>query len=336
MLNKLLKTTSLFFLATSLYANNDKPLLNFMKTIDWEFMGDKTEFTLDICSCDIGEGGKGAGLRATIAEPAFAMESTNEPWNLVGLGVSLDKSMNRKRGVSRNNDDSGMRRYLHTIAFAPLGLLNFAQDSVCFERLSGASFLYWSETIPSQTNDMVAIFTQSSKGPLSKIWFNNPVAMLACTADCASSSFDVPLNSMHWCAGCSGVTGNNTAFGEGKQNDPITSHHVFALSALDDLHYAGVMSKVSNATFAFSPVSQMPDSMCGPTYFPLAIKTQYRLQLAYPTVWDATTIGKFRATWAEFKNKPTSDDDVMTWGWIIKDTCVGGAKCKSFFTKDAN
>lgn len=60
------------------------------------------------------------------------------------------------------------------------------------------------------------------------------------------------------------------------------------------------------------------------TIFPLAIKSQYYLQLVYPTVWDATVIGKFRGTWAEFKNTPNNDDNVMTWGWVIKDTCVGG------------
>jgi len=333
-MNKLTKLLLTLAVSTSLYA--DMPLLNFIKTVDWEFMGDKTEFTLDLCGCDIGDGGKGAGLRARIAEPAFATETTNDPWNLVGLGARLDKSPARKRGSSRNSDDEGFRRYLHTIAFAPLGLLNFVQDSVCFERLTGASFLYWSEIIPSQTNDIVALFTQASKGPLSKIWYNNPIAAMACVADCAASTFDEPLNALHWCAGCAGVTGNNTAYGTGKDNDPITSHHVFSLSAIDDLHYGGIMAKVSNSNFTFSPVSKIPNTMCRPAYFPLAIKSQYYLQLAHPTVWDATTIGKFRGAWAEFKNKPYSGDDVMTWGWLIKDTCVGGAKCKSFFTKDTN
>lgn len=314
------------------------PLLNFMKTVDWEFMGDKTEFTLDLCNCDILEGGKGAGLRAKLAEPVGVMETTNTPWKLVSLGgIMLDKSIGRKEGNSRGDDEGEFRRYLHTMAFAPLGILQFVQDSVCFERLTGASFLYWSEIIPSQTNDIVALFTQSAKGPFSKIWYNNPIAAMACTVDCASTTFSNSMNSLHWCAGCAGVTGNNTAYGMGKDNDPITSHHVFALSAIDDLHYGGLYSNLQAAAFfEFSPVSKILNSMCEPTYFPMAIKSQYRLQLAYPTVWDATKIGQFRLTWAEFKNKPLSADDVMTWVWTIKDTCVGGSKCKSFYTKDAN
>lgn len=329
----------LSLLVSFVYSGDDKPLLNFIKTVDWEFMGDKTEFTLDLCKCDLGAEGATAGLRARLAEPVFATETTNDPWNIVGLGVRLDKTPGRKRGVSRNSTDGtedGVRRYLHTIAFAPLGVLNFVQDSVCFERSSGASFLYWSEIIPTQTNDIVALFTQASKGPISKIWYNNMLGFMACSVDCSATLFDKTINSLHWCAGCLGVTGNNTSYGSGKQNDPITSHHVFTLSALDDLHYAGIMAKVSNANFTFSPVSTIANSMCEPQYFPLAIKSQYYLQLAYPTVWDATVIGKFRGSWAEFKNTPNNDDNVMTWGWVIKDTCVGGAKCKSFFTKDTN
>jgi hypothetical protein len=332
-INKTLVASFVFY--NTLFAQT--PLLNFIKTIDWEFMGDKTEFTFDLCDCDIAEGGYGAGLRARLAEPIGATETTNTPWNLVGLGVKLDKSLDRKQGVSRGEEQEGTRRYLHTIAFAPLGILNFVQDAVCFERLTSASFLYWSEVIPSQTNDIIALFTQASKGPLSKIWYSTPPAMLISPIDCAAATFSEPYNSLHWVAGCAGVTGNNTAYGSGKDFDPIASHHVFTLSAIDDLHYAGAFSNLQrNAQFTYSPVSKIANSMCKPTYFPLAIKSQYRLNLAYPTVWDATTIGKYRGMWAEFKNKPGSEDDVMTWLWVIKDTCVGGSKCESFFTKEAN
>jgi conjugal transfer pilus assembly protein TraU len=336
MKKKLSSIATSLMLTTSLCA--DMPMMNFMETVDWEFMGDKTEFTLDLCQCDNGGGDIGAGLRARLAEPVGTIETTNTPWNIVGLGMKVDESPGRKEGNSRGQDEGEYRRYTHSIAFAPLGVLNFVQDAVCFERMSGASFLYWSEIIPTQTNDVIAVFTQASKGPLSKIWYNNPVGVMACTIDCAQTTFSESNNTLHWCAGCAGVTGNNTAYGAGKEDDPITSHHVFALSAIDDLHYAGVFSNLQrSASFPYSPVSKVANSMCEPTYMPLAIKTQYRLNLGgMPTTWDATRIGDFRAKWAEFKNRPNTHDDVMTWLWTLKDTCVGASKCKSFFTKEAN
>ena len=182
----------------------------------------------------------------------------------------------------------------------------------------------------------MALFVQSSKGPLSKIWYNNPFAMVSCIADCAATVFNKTLNSLHWCSGCVGTTGNNTAYGNGKSSDPIAGAHVNALSAIDDLHYAGALAKISNSIFAFSPTSKIANSECSPKYFPIAIKSQYRLQLAYPTVWDATVIGKIPLTWANFKNKVGSEDDVAFWVWTLKDTCVGAAKCKSLFTLEVN
>lgn len=321
------------FFIISLYAT-DAPLLNFFKTVDWSYMGDKTRFSLDLCKCNILDGGQGAGFKATIAEPIGMIETTNTPWNVVGIKKKFDKSLTRKQGSSRGDGEN--RRYLHFIAFPPLAFLNFIQDAVCFERFSSLAFLYWSEIVPTQTNDIYALFMQSSKGPLSKIWYNNPFAMSACIVDCAATTFDKPMNSLHWCAGCAGVTGNNTAYGPGKNDDPIVQAHVQALSAIDDLHYAGALAKVSNATFTYSPTSKIANSMCGAKYFPLAIKSQYALQLAYPTVWDATPIGKLAPLWADFKNKPDSEDDNAFWVWSIKDTCVGGAKCTSMFTLEAN
>lgn len=317
----------------SSYAQN-APLLNFIKTVDWSFMGDKTTFSLDLCNCDITDGGNGAGLRATIAEPIGIIEFTNTPWNVVAIDKKFDKSIDRKQGSSRNGSNN--RRYGHFIAFAPLGSLNFIQDTVCFERFTSLSFLYWSEIIPTQTNDIMALFSQGSKGPFSKLWYNNPVGAMACLTDCAATLFDNTINSLHWCAGCAGTTGNNTAYGSGRSEDPIMAAHAQALGILDDLHYSGLLSLVSNATFTYSPVSKVPTATCGAKYLGLAPKSQYELNLASPSVWDATRIGKASFAWSTFKNTPESEDDVSFWVWTIKDTCIGGSKCTSMFTKETN
>lgn len=324
----------LFFVFEIALANT-QPLFNFIKTTDWEFMGDKTKFSFDLCRCDFNDGTvSAAGMRARIAEPIGLIEFTNTPWNVVSIDKKFDEKLTRKQGNGRNNQIN--RRYGHFIAFAPLGFLNFVQDFVCFERFTSLSFLYWTEIIPTQTNDIFALFTQASKGPFSKVWMNNTIGALACVADCAATTFNDPMNSLHWCAGCSGSSGNNTAYGANRADDPLMQAHAHALAVIDDLHYAGVLSKVSNATFAYSPVSRVANSECEPRYFPMGIKSQYYLQLATPSVWSATTIGKGAPFWAFFKNTPSSEDDVAFWVWSIKDTCVGGAKCKSMFTQQTN
>lgn len=321
----------LFFLTTSSYA---APLYDFIKNVDWEFLGDKTRLSVDLCECSILDDGKGSGFKATIAEPIGIIETTNTPWNIVALDTKFQKSVARKQGNSRSNGQN--KRYTHFVAFPVMAALNFVQDYFCFERLSFTSFLYWSEIIPTQNNDILALYTELGKGPISKAWYNNPLGVIACSVDCAAASFNEPLNSLHWCAGCAGTTGNNTGFGGGKDPDPIMETHVNALTAIDELHLIGALSKVSNSVFEYSPVPLIPNSMCKPQYFPTAIKTQYYLQMIYPTVWDTVRIGQFSPTHALFKNKPDSEDDVAMWLWSVKDTCAGGAKCKSMFTRETN
>lgn len=310
------------------------PLFTFISDIDWEFFADKTVFSLDLCECEILNDGKGAGFKMSIVEPIGIVETTNTPWNIVALGTKFEKSVGRKQGNSRA--DGQNKRYTHFVAFPVMAALNLIQDYVCYERVSFTSFLYWSEIIPTQNNDLLALYTQLSKGPISKAWYNNPIGVMACSVDCAATTFNEPLNSLHWCAGCAGATGNNTGFGGAKDQDPIMNGHVQALIAIDDLHSIGSLSKVSNAKIEFSPVAAVPSSMCKPRYFPLGLKSQYYLQLTYPTVWDASTIGKFAPLHAQFKNKPSSEDDVAFWLWSAKDTCAGGAKCKSMLTRETN
>ena len=317
--------------SSSLFA---APLFEFIKNVDWEYMADNTVFTLDLCQCDIFEDGKGAGFKISIVEPIGIIETTNTPWNIVALGTKFEKSVGRKQGNSR--DDGHNKRYTHFVAFPVMAALNFVQDYICFERVSFTSFLYWSEIIPEQNNDLLALVTQLSKGPISKAWYNNPFGLMACSVDCAATTFNEPLNSLHWCAGCAGATGNNTAFGGGKDPDPVMSSHVQGLIAIDDLHSIGALSKVTDARIEFSPVAAIPNSMCKPKYFPLGLKTQYHLQLIYPTVWDAVSIGKFSPSHALFKNKPNAEDDVAMWLWSKKDTCAGGAKCQSMLTRETN
>ncbi|MFX4240183.1 TraU family protein [Aliarcobacter butzleri] len=310
------------------------PLFEFISNLDWEYFADGTVFSLDLCECEILEDGRGAGFKMSIVEPIGIIETTNTPWNIVALNIKFEKSVGRKQGNSRSNGEN--RRYTHFVAFPVMAALNLVQDYICFERVSFTSFLYWSEIIPTQNNDILALFTQLSKGPVSKAWYNNPFGVMACSVDCAATTFNEPLNSLHWCAGCAGTTGNNTGFGGGKDPDPLMSAHVQALIAIDDLHTTGALSKVSDAKIEFSPVAAVPNSLCKPRYFPLGIKTQYNLQLAYPNVWDSVSIGKFAPTHALFKNKPSSEDDIAMWLWAKRDTCAGGAKCKSMLTRETN
>ncbi|MDD3466472.1 MAG: TraU family protein [Campylobacterales bacterium] len=306
-------------------------LFNIANNLDFQFLMDKTEITLDLCECSIADGGNGVGLTMRLAEPVGVQESTNTPWRLVSLDMDLQE-MAQEQGSSR--EGGGNRRYHHYIAFAPFAFLNLIQDITCFETFPSLGALYLSEVIPSQNSDIVANLVQLSKGPIGKTIYNNMMAMLLALPDCAATTFYEPMNSLLFNVGCAGTTGNNTAYGTMKDDDPLMNHHVLAATQFDDLHFSGMMLKSSNATFVQSPQSAIPNTMCSPQYFPTIIKTEVFIQNMLPTVWSAQNLGMFRTFHADFKNKPGSQDDVASWVWIIKDFCVGGTKCKSIYPGD--
>lgn len=286
---------------TALFGNE---LFNFAKNLDYSFMMDKTEISLDLCECPVSDGGNGVGLSMRIAEPIGVQESTNKPWRIVSLDMDM-KDFSKDQGSSRGKKGNN-RRYHHYIAFAPFAFLNLIQDTTCFERFPSLGMLYLSEIIPSQNSDVIANIVQLSKGPFGKTFYNNMAAMLMSLPDCAATTFYEPMNSLLFNVGCAGVTGNNTAYGPMKDDDPVLQHHVHAASQFDDLHYSGLLFKSSNANFMQSPQAKIPNTMCSPQYFPTIIKTEVYIQYMLPTVWSAQKLGMFRTFHADFKKDQKS------------------------------
>lgn len=321
---QLLGTLSLVKL--SLWA--DAPLLDLSK-YDWSLMANKTEFSLDICSCDMKDGAKNpAGMKATIVEPIGAISSYNESWKMPSLGISL-KGPGKKQGSSR--DEGLNRRYVRYIAFPILSTLNVVQDYVCFEPLSTMTLLNQSEINPIALNDYVAATFQVSRGPHNNLPYLNMVGAIAGLADCAATTFNYPLNSLKFNAGCAGLLGPGSNYGSGKATDPIMEHHALAAVVLDYMHATFQLKKTSNASFTFSPDSKIYNTECESKPFGSIIKDQYWLQLASPATWDAVRIGDFPTKHAEFKMTPKSSDDVVTIVWIKKDICAGAMKCTSSY-----
>ncbi len=299
---------------------------------DWSIMANKTEFTLDICSCDLDDGAQNpAGMKATIVEPIGAISSYNEPWKIPSLGVSL-KGPSKKQGSSR--DDGHNRRYVRYVAFPILSTLNVVQEYVCFEPMSVMSLLYQSEVNPIALNDYVATDFQVSRGLHNNLPYLNPVGAIAGLADCAATTFGEPMNSLKFNAGCAGLLGPGSNYGNGKSSDPIMEHHALAAVILDNMHATYQLKKTSNATFTFSPDNKIYNTMCEAKPFASIIKDQYWLQLIHPTAWDAVRIGDYATKHAEFKMKPNTEDDIVTIVWIKKDICAGAMKCTSSYGID--
>jgi len=332
MIKKVLASLLIVMFSFAYAIDYDAPLFRFWSNLDWSFFFDKLKMDFDLCTCPIENSSQMiAGFKMTIVEPIGAVEVSNTPWNFVGLGLKLDKSITRKQGNSRSED--GIFRYTHFIIFPPLGMtFGLIQDFICFERGNIFNFAFLSEVLPQYNNDLIALTEEAAK-PVSRIWFANPVAELACSADCASSSFGKPINSLYWCDGCRGSVGaGNSGFVKKVRNRPYEEAEMLAFRILDEMSLTGGMLKTKESSFSYIPTgASLKSSLCKAQYFPLIIKDQYYLQPAYGDKGDdAEPFGKIR-THYDFKMINKQEDDVFFWIWREKDFCAGAMKCRNTF-----
>lgn len=321
-------------LQTNIYARSGGEVYKFYKNIDWDFFFDKLEVDFDICKCEIENANQWlAGFKTTIVEPIGFVESSNIPWHFVGLDVKSDKSLTRKQGISRDDKSEATFRHAHFVIFPILGYtLGLVQDFFCFERANIFNMAYLSEVIPTHNNDVLALIEETGK-LASKIWFANPVAEIACAADCASSTVGYPINSLYWCDGCRGsVSAGDTGFNK-SGGKPYEDSESIIFRLINRMHLYGGMLKTKESTFAYNPGgANLKSSLCGARYFPVIIKDQYYLQLAKgDKSWDAKNFGALRFHY-DFKSEPKDEDAVFFWLWRERDFCSGGGVCRSTFT----
>ncbi len=307
------------------------PGFNPVGTIDWNFFADEFEFNFKTCICTPEAGassiGTKAGWKVSLVEPIGLMDQANKSWKFPSFGIDIDNSVTATTGTSAAGmDESRGFKHTHFIIYPIFSILNFVQEYICFERASLINFGRLSEIDPSSKNDIIAGFTKPQM-----TLFNNPIATLACAGDCAASTIGSPINSMFWCAGCWYPIGTDSKFN--KSDDPILDAATLALKDLDQLHRTFALTKSSDAVYAFPTESTgaVQDTQCKEKIFLGIIKSQYSLQLALPTVWDAFTTGVYGPTVTSFKNKITSEDDVVFWLWRKRDFCAGAYDCRSTF-----
>jgi len=302
-----------------------------MASYDWDLMGDKFEFSADICSCDLSDSGESAvGFKVTIVEPIGSTSSYNEAWKVPALGIRLGNPR-LKSGTSRASGNN--RRYTRFISFPILSALNIMGDYICFEPFSTMTLLNHSEVNPIALNDFMSSKWQMTRGLHSNLIYLNPIGTLAALLDCVQVTLGNVNDSLKFSAGCSGLLGSGSNFGTFKSNDPVMLHHNLSAMTLDYMHATYMIKKTTNASMEFSPDSKIYNTQCGAKPFGSIIKSQYYLQLISPTVWSGVRLGDFPTKHANFKITPQSGDDIVSIVWITKDMCAGAMKCVSSFGK---
>lgn len=299
----------------NVYAKKKRPCIDPLSTVDWEFYIDSFDIDFsDICTCLV-NGELKIGTKWTIFEPVGFIEVVKEAFQIECLDARLEKTL---KNSGSNYDEYNVKRNVHYIKYPVFSVLGAVMDYICVSdgQLDIGTL---SEVDPIHNDDRLRniIF-------IDRLLYNNPVAMAICLEDCVQSTVSEPNNALYWCGGCWGtfVGAETHSFGK----DPVVEAGLLALSEIDFLHYTiqfGKTSEASGLSYIIGKAGggSSGSSLCRPVPFLRAIKSQYRLNLAYPVAGDVFKIGQF-ATWSWFRQYPTAENFVFTV-WRKRDCCGG-------------
>ncbi len=254
-----------------------------------------------------------AGVPLTFWEPTKLIDVTKEAYKLVGLGgVSIGKATIKNRGVLSKSGSGSQTSFAHIHiydypVFAILGLLT---DFACIED-SECDLCYFSELDPSWYDDSLANILNAD-GTL----FADPLAQIACVADCTSSSLSKPLDKLFWCAGCHGslYPFSGTV---GAHVGDIQASLLLMQRGIAKLHRSGFIKGYKEGNY------------CEQSYMPVWKKTLYKSQIVYPvpqTKGECPSLGGTEVIWGSGKSYPYKGEEFVYVLWTKRQCCLDASK----------
>ncbi len=303
------------------------PCLDPISTVDWGLFIDKLELK-GTCTCST-SGKTKIGLEWQVAEPIAFVETPYRAWEFRCFGHKRSSySLSQKDSLPEG--ESGGKTNVHYIKYPVFGVLNITFDYLCTDSKT-TSF----DLVPSGISEINPLLWDDELSVLVQPWkllFATPVGQIACLADCAASSTfpestELLRNSLFWCAGCWGTIAPDTTTTYG-QNQLVESA-LTTVKVLDLMHenlQLWVYKNVSGLNVIASMLDDVSvpgfDPRCQPFPFPVIVKSQYYMNLAYPSPGDAIPIGDFPPKWSWFKMIPGGE--VPIWAiWRVRQCCMG-------------
>jgi conjugal transfer pilus assembly protein TraU len=276
---------------------------------------DFTKYNTPICICantpqKVGIPTK-IGIPLTFFEPARMVDVTRHPYKLVGLGgIQLGKQKLKNHGSISYIDETQSHtsfHHVHYYVYPILALFGLLTDFQCVEK-GELDVAYMSEFDPLWSDESL----QNIFNPEAAL-FSNPLAQLACIADCTLASMNKPDDKLFWCAGCQGslypFVGHVSHHTSLLQSSSLIVHRCLA-----KLHRTGVI------------LGYNEDDFCESRPMPVIKKTLYKTQIVRPkpqTSGECHALGKSDQLWGLGKTYPyKGEDDFVYLLWIKKQCCL--------------
>lgn len=209
------------------------------------------------------------GLSFGYWEPARMMDVTMEPFcfpNLGGLKLPIPIGYS---GKASHKTPDGAQRYAYHIHYYVYPLLSWMNVLSSFVCLQAETFdiAYITEFDPLWNSDSLAALLNPEV-----FLFANPIAQIACTADCVkATTTGLPFSAMFWCDGCQGSLYPMVGNAAGNYG-PLPAANLIADRFLAKMHRMALGQQTRSGTVA----------LCSAKINPWLDKLQYRKQMIYP------------------------------------------------------
>jgi len=265
-----------------------------------------------LCSCNA-EGLPDIGITGGAWLPARLIEVVRKPYCSPILGgVSLNNGVRLWGGSKEVNGDGSDKTYYnyHFWAFPLYMILQlFVQNNCNAGGIRNLDMMYMSELDPTWNIDELAFFINPEA-----VLFANPLAVSACTVDCATTTVSKPLPQLFWCAGC---WGNLYPFSGNIASDSSPPRDTSLLTArvLASLHRKALAHKTYG-----------DDALCSGQIYPMIPKEQYKLSTLFPIAEGEGRcchwIGESSFKWGEFRTIPGVGEDYVYLLWRYTECCL--------------
>ena len=252
------------------------------------------------------------GISIGFWEPVRLVDITRTPYCMVNLGgIELGSDTKKVSSYNRSYDNQHKHDsfyHVHYYIYPLIYWLELITDFICLEE-NTFDVAYMSEFDVTWNDEKI----QSLLNP-EGLLFGNPLAQAACALDCASSTVDMPKDSMFWCAGCWGnmypFSGANADHVGGVQSSSLLTTRIIA-----KMHRVGLAQETS--THENTEVTG-GGKLCRKSRALKIKKSQYKLQMVNPKSTSdeigCWPLGLTDMMYSRFKEYPYDGQD---WGYLI-------------------
>lgn len=306
---------ALAFLIVGVVFSAQPPCLDPISTVDWKFFAQSVKIK-GVCTCAT-SGIPKVGIKVELAEPIAFVETTRKAWSFPCFGITKSPTSLSPK------DGSRIKKNVHYIKYPVFAVLNIVLESLCVDK---GSF----DILPSGLSELNPLLWDDRLSMIAqpyKLFFASGLAQTSCLADCTASTLGKPMNELFWCAGCWGTIFPISTTTTGVSR--VSESALIAVRVLDFFHEsaqllltypAGGLDVIGSITGRSDAVSPSWDLSCNPAYFPFVVKSQYFLQLAYPSPRSPVPIGTYPTRF--FYVFPVGGDDLVWVVWRKRVCCL--------------